>query len=199
MLLRSRILGRLSVVVVALTASLPLARASAQSAEQSVRVGPAVATPPGGVGRPLVVVLQSGLGTAGGDALRAELARRFELDVTTVRDGNLANTPPRAMLTLAVDERGELNAIYWDNSGGFEVFSAPAPKDPAALATAAMTLATALVQRHLDTLRGGGNALAGRELSPKDLELMQRAALYSMLVRRGSIGRLAVQLRAEDF
>jgi hypothetical protein len=147
----------------------------------------------------VVVVLQSGLGAASGDALRAELARRFELDVTTVRDGNLADTPPRAMLTLAIDERGELNAIYWDDAGGFEVFSAPAPKDQAALSTAAMTLATALVQRHLDTLRSDTRGLANRELTPKDLELMQRAALYSMLVRRGSIGRLAVQLRAEDF
>ena len=162
-----------------------------------------VAAPPGGTAaRPMIVVLQSGLGANGGDALRAELARRFELDVTTVRNANLASAPPRAMLTLAIDERGELNAIYWDDAGGFEVFSAPAPKDAAALNTAALTLATALVQRHLDTLRTGSNAVArelSRDLSPTDIELMQRAALYSMLVRRGSIGRLAVQLRAEDF
>jgi hypothetical protein len=197
--LRSRIFGRLSVVAMALTASLPIANASAQSAAQPAPGRPLVANPPAGSGRPVVVVLQSGLGTASGDALRAELARRFELDVTTVRDGNLANAPPRAMLTLAIDERGELNAIYWDDAGGFEVFSAPAPKDQAALSTAALTLATALVQRHLDTLRSDTRGMANRELTPKDLELMQRAALYSMLVRRGSIGRLAVQLRAEDF
>jgi hypothetical protein len=196
----------LSIVVLALAAPvvLPLASVSAQAVAPGTapagQVGPLVASPPAGASnRPLVVVLQSGLGASGGDALRAELTRRFELDVTTVRDGNLSSTPPRAMLTLAVDERGELNAIYWDDAGGFEVFSAPAPKDAAALNTAAMTLATALVQRHIETLRQGGNALASRELSPKDLELMQRAALYSMLVRRGSIGRLAVQLRAEDF
>ena len=185
----------------ALGASLPIGSAHAQAANRAAPTpGPMVAMPPGGIGRPLVVVLQSGLGASSGDALRAELARRFDLDVTTVRNANLANVPPRAMLTIAVDERGELNAIYWDNAGGFEVFSAPAPKDVNALNTAALTLATALVQRHLDTLRSEGNALArANELTPKDIELMQRAALYSMLVRRGSIGRLAVQLRAEDF
>ena len=185
-----------------LAASLPVATAAAQTQAQPliqpVMAGPMVAAPPASTGRPLIVVLQSGLGTSGGDALRAELARRFELDVTTVRNTNLVNVPPRAMLTLAVDERGELNAIYWDNAGGFDVFSAPAPKDVTALNTVALTLASALIQRHLDTLRNDGTALA-RELTPKDIELMQRAALYSMLVRRGSIGRLAVQLRAEDF
>ena len=194
-MVRTRDFWQLMVAASALAASLPIGSAHAQAAAS----GPMVAAPPGGaVTRPMIVVLQSGLGANGGDALRAELERRFELDVTTVRNANLASAPPRAMLTLAIDERGELNAIYWDDAGGFEVFSAPAPKDAAALNTAALTLATALVQRHLDTLRTGSNAVA-RELSPKDIELMQRAALYSMLVRRGSIGRLAVQLRAEDF
>src|SRR5690348_3173121 len=101
----------------ALGASLPIGSAHAQAANRAAPTpGPMVAMPPGGIGRPLVVVLQSGLGASSGDALRAELARRFDLDVTTVRNANLANVPPRAMLTIAVDERGELNAIYWDNA-----------------------------------------------------------------------------------
>lgn len=185
------------VLAAAAVAVLPAPVAAAQAA-------PMVAPPPGGTSavtpavRPLVVVIQSGLGSAGGDELRAELAQRFALEVATVRNADLSHSPPQAMLTLAIDEHGELMAIYWDDSGSFDVFSAPAPKDTAALNTAALTLATALVQRHLDSLRGGGVA-AARKLSPEDVALMQRAALYSMLVRRGSVGRLAVQLRPEDF
>jgi hypothetical protein len=178
-------------VVLGLAAAVPGRMAAAQAM---------VAAPPGATipaVRPLVVVIQSGLGTAGGDELRNALAQRFALEVATVRNADLKNQPPQAMLTLAIDEQGELNAIYWDDTGSFDVFSAPAPKDAAALNTAALTLATALVQRHVDTLRGGGQT--ARKLSPQDVDLMQRAALYSMLVRRGSVGRLAVQLRPEDF
>jgi hypothetical protein len=148
--------------------------------------------------RPLIVIVQSGLGDDGGETLRAALSQSFGVDVVAVSQSSAVLPRPRAMLTLAVDERGMLNAIYWDESSAFDVLSAPAPKPGAARQTAALTLASALVQRHLDTLRD--EPYAARDLDANDDELIRLQAWSALSqLRRHTVGRLAVALRVEDF
>jgi hypothetical protein len=150
-------------------------------------------------GRPVLVVIQSGLGGTNGDALRAELAERFKLEVLALRSSEISETRPRALLTLSVDERSTLNAIYWDESGTMDVFSAPAPKDAAALQAAAATLAIAIVQRHIAAIR------APRGLPHAEADELtaygptHARAFYAAIARFGSVGRLGIDLKIEDF
>jgi hypothetical protein len=146
-----------------------------------------------------LVVIQSGLGGTNGDAVRAELAERFKLEVLALRSPDLGDARPSALLTLAIDERGMLNAIYWDESGIIDVFSAPAPKDPAALQAAAATLATAIVQRHIAALRTPGKT---ERIEPDELTgygPTHARAFYAAIARFGSVGRLGIDLKIEDF
>lgn len=149
--------------------------------------------------RPVLVVIQSGLGGNNGDAVRAELAERFNLEVLALRSPDLSDARPRALLTLAVDERGTLNAIYWDESGMIDVFSAPAPKEEAALQAAAATLATAIVQRHIAALR---TPQKKQLVEPDELTAYgptHARAFYAAIARFGSVGRLGIDLKIEDF
>jgi hypothetical protein len=148
--------------------------------------------------QPVLVVIQAGIGAAEGQALRAELAKRFELTVTTVRSLELAQNSPQAMLVIAVDERGALNAIYWDRAGGFDTLSAPTPTGREGTRAAAIALACALVQRHLDALRAREPARAGSSDAQVD-QLAVAHALYGALRRSASVGRLSIVLNLEDF
>jgi hypothetical protein len=150
---------------------------------------------------PVLVVIQSGLGGTNGDALRAQLAQRFKLEVLALRNSEIGQTQPRALLTLAVDDRGTLNAIYWDESGTMDVFSAPAPKDAAALQAAAATLATAIVQRHIAAIRMPRRAPQAEvdELTGYGYGPTHARAFYAAIARFGSVGRLGIDLKIEDF
>ena len=164
-----------------------------------VGFAPAVFAPPcarAQDARPMLVVVQSGIEGDGGSALRAQLARQFEFEVVSVRSARLADTPAPALLTLALDERAVLHASYWNPQGSFDQLSAPAPKDPAALQTAALTLAAALIQRNLQALKQPPEGQVPCDL-PEAAEL-RRSALYSALLRSNP-SRLGIALRVEDF
>jgi hypothetical protein len=148
--------------------------------------------------RPVLVVVQSGISGDGGQGLRAQLAQQFQLDVISVRSARLSDTAHPAMLAIALDERGKLNATYWDGAGGFDQLSAPSPAQPDALDTAALTLACALVQRNIDALRAGLRKQPANQAAYGEDDF-ERAAFYAALMQRQRGGRLGIELRVEDF
>jgi hypothetical protein len=148
--------------------------------------------------RPMLVVVQAGISGDGGQGLRAQLARQFGLDVVSLRSARLSVTAHPAMLAIALDERGKLNATYWDGAVGFDQLSAPSPEQPDALNTAALTLACALVQRNIEALRNGPRKQPDAQAA-HDADELERMAFYAALMQRGRGSRLGIELRVEDF
>lgn len=153
-----------------------------------------------------VVVVQSGLGAQSAEAVRLQLAQRFTVRVVTLQELSATDARPDALLTLTLDARGTLSAMYWNRSGTVDVLSAPSPDKQEALQVAATTLASAVLQRHVADLRAAKQSATdtpAAELDEDDTVANVRAldprAVYAALTRLGQMRPRTLGLKLEDF
>jgi hypothetical protein len=153
-----------------------------------------------------MVVIQAGLGAQTAEAVRTQLAQRFSVRVVTLQELSATDTLPDVLLTLALDARGTLSAMYWNRSGTLDVFSAPAPDKPEAVQVAATTLASTVLQKHIAGLRAAkqsATSAAANERDPREaaaeVQALDPSVVYAALARLSPIRPRTLGLKLEDF
>ncbi len=153
-------------------------------------------------GQPTVaVVVQAGGGLPTVARLSRELA---SLGLHMVAQDELAaGATPDALLSIVVGPDRVVSALYWDHTGVPDALSAPAPAGSTKVETAAVTLAGALLQRHLEALQrdqreaaiygGGGAHDAALERA------IATRAVYAAIARFGLVRPRSAALSVDDF
>jgi hypothetical protein len=153
---------------------------------------------------PVVVVVDPAGGLPSADQLSALLAQELSLRFVSLREVAPGAAQPQAMITVSVDREHLINVVYWDRAGRFDVLSAPVKSNVAHVDAVALTLASALLQRHLAELRQGVVAdaapAASRNAAASQLDAASASRfLYDALGRLGLLRRRTIELSIDEF
>jgi hypothetical protein len=151
----------------------------------------------------IVVVVASGHGLPAVERMDKALGGKLGLRLISQQALAREAARPDALLALSVGSGGKdlvVNALYWDSSGRPDSLSAPLPPEAERVETAVLTLAAALLQRHLPELgRSDSPARRGNPSeTPEDRESATRA-LYAAIARAGLVSPRSARLYVEDF
>lgn len=96
----------------------------------------------------VAVVIETRPGLPLAAPLRKQLGERTHCQIVSLSEATKRGVQPAAMLSVSLDTRSRVSVLYWDRNGKRDLLTAAVANRKSAIEIAALTLTSALLQRH---------------------------------------------------